>query len=166
MSTLSSLPVLALAVILQSTVLSRVPLLNGTLDLVLLVVLSWALNERANDEWIWALVGGALLGFVSAIPFWVPILSYLAAVSIAVYLKRRVWRIPVLALFVSILTGTLIVHAASLLALAVFRTPAPVFESLNLIVLPGLVLNLLAALPVNAVIGELAAWVTPEPPET
>ena len=166
LSSLASLPILALAVILQSTVFSRVTLLNGTLDFVFLVVISWALNVRVQDEWIWALVGGALLGFISAIPFWVPVLSYLAVVSIAVYLKRRVWQIPILALLVSVLLGTLVVHLTSLLALAIFRSPAPVLESVNLIILPGLVLNLLAALPVNALVSELAAWITPEPPET
>jgi rod shape-determining protein MreD len=162
MAILAGIPILAFTVILQSTVFSRVPLLSGPLDLVVVVLICWTLNERVKDEWTWALIGGSMVGFVSELPLPVPIFSYLLVTAVSVYLKRRIWQVPVLALFVTTVLGTLIVYAASYLVLTVLGTSLPIFEVLNLIVLPSLLLNLLAALPVNGLIGEVAAFLNPE----
>lgn len=162
MAILAGIPILAFAVILQSTVFSRVPLLNGPLDLVVVVLICWTLNERVRDEWTWALIGGSMVGFVSALPVPVPIVSYLLVTAVSVYLKRRVWQVPILALFVTIVLGTLIVHLASFAVLTVLGTPLSFFEALNLIILPSLLLNLLAALPVNGLVGEIAGFLNRE----
>ncbi len=162
MAIIAGIPILAFAVILQSTVFSRVPLLSGPLDLVVVVLICWTLNERVRDEWTWALIGGAMVGFVSALPAPVPIVSYLLVTAVSVYLKRRVWQVPILALFVTIVLGTLIVHLTTFAVLTVLGTPLPIFEALNLIILPSLLLNLLAAIPVNGLIGEIAAFLHPE----
>ena len=162
MAILVGIPVLALAVILQSTVFSRVALLNGTVDVVLIVIASWSLNDRVEDEWVWALMAGSMVGFVSAIPFWTPILVFLLVTAIGVYLKRRVWQIPVLALFVTILFGTVILHLLSIAVLSVVQAPVPLGQAFNLIILPGLLLNLLAAIPIHGVVREIAAWLYPK----
>lgn len=158
MAILVGLPVLALTVILQSTVFSRVTLLNGSVDLVLIVILSWALNRKVKDEWIWAIMGGAMLGFVSAIPVWVPIVGLLLVTAIAVSVKQRVWQIPTLALFVSVFVGTLIINLLSYAVLLILQGSLPLGEAFNLIILPGLILNLLAALPVSLFVNEIAGW--------
>jgi len=162
MAILAGIPILAFAVILQSTVFSRVPLLSGPLDLVVVVLICWTLNERVKDEWTWALIGGSMVGFVSALPAPVPIAGYLLVTAVSVYLKRRVWQVPVLALFVTIVIGTLIVNLTNYLVLSVLGSPLPFFEALNLVVLPSLMLNLLAVLPVNGLMGEIAGFLYPE----
>lgn len=158
MAILVGLPVLAITVILQSTVFSRVTLLNGTVDLVLIVVLSWALHERVKDEWVWAVIAGAMFGFVSALPLWTPILGYLMVTGIGLYLKRRVWQIPVLALLISVFFGTLLVQLLSLGVLTIVQGNVPISTAFNIIILPSLLLNLLAALPINAVVNEIAGF--------
>lgn len=162
MAILVGLPVLALSVILQSTVFSRVTLINGTVDLVLLVVASWALNDQSEDEWIWAVIAGGLFGFVTALPVWVPVVAFSLVTLVAVYLKRRVWQIPILALFITVVAGTLILHLLTVLVLTVLQTPLSFAEAFNRIILPSLLLNLLAAIPIHGFIGELSAWLFPE----
>lgn len=166
MAILVGAPVLALFVILQSTVFSRATLLNGSVDLVLIVVLSWALNDRVKDEWIWAIMAGAMVGFISALPVWVPIAGFLVVTAIAVYIKQRVWQIPILALFVSIFFGTLIIHLLSFVVLLILQGGLPLDEAFNLIILPSLLLNLLAALPVNILVNEIAGWLYEEETES
>ncbi|HUF37769.1 MAG TPA: hypothetical protein VMN57_04540 [Anaerolineales bacterium] len=161
MAILAAIPILAFAVILQSTVFSRVTLLSGPLDLVVVVLICWTLNQRARDEWAWALIGGAMVGFVSELPALVPIAAYLLVSRLGVYLKRRVWQIPIVALFVTIILGTLIVNLISYGFLSALGTPLPFFDAINLVVLPGMLLNLLAALPVNGLMGEVAGFVFP-----
>lgn len=162
MAILAGLPVLSLAVILQSTIFSRVTLLNGSVDLVLIVIASWALNERGQEEWVWAVMAGSMIGFVSAAPFWLPIANMLLVAGIAAFLKRRVWQVPILALFVTVFLGTLATNLLSLLVLSIVQGPLPLLDAVNRIILPGLLLNLLAALPVHGVIGEIAAWLHPQ----
>lgn len=153
---------MALAVIFQSSLLSRITLLNGTVDLILLIVAAWTLREQVEDEWVIALVAGLLVGFVSAIAIWVPIATYLSVAGFATYIKRRIWQIPLLALFTVIAAGTVISHLLSFLALILSGLSISFFETVNLILLPGLLLNLLLAIPVNGVIGEITGWLYPQ----
>ena len=107
-SYLVALPLLILLVILQSAVVSRIPLLEGQADLILLAVLGWSLQERVRGVWFWVLIGGLAAGLASALPFGVLMASYLAAVGLASVLKRRVWKAPFLAMIASVFLGTLI----------------------------------------------------------
>jgi hypothetical protein len=40
---------------------SRIPLLHGSADLILLALVAWALQKRVNTAWQWALIGGLAL---------------------------------------------------------------------------------------------------------
>jgi len=57
---LVAFPILALAVILQSAIVSRISLLSGYADLVLVIVIGWALQEGVTTAWHWAVLAGAL----------------------------------------------------------------------------------------------------------
>lgn len=156
------LPVLAGVVMLQSAVVSRLPLLNGKADLMLLVLSAWALHERVQSAWIWALVGGLMVGYLSSLPFGLMTIAYLAAVGLAMLIRRRIWRAPILAMFAAVFLGTLIVHLTSLLAVSLQGTLLPLVDVFNLITLPSLVLNLLLAAPVFVLVHDLANWAYPE----
>ena len=52
------LPILAALAVLQSTVLAQFTLLDGRADLILVVVLCWAMAGRGQDAMVWALIGG------------------------------------------------------------------------------------------------------------
>ncbi len=165
MQILLSIPIMAMAVILQSSLLSRLTLLNGSADLVLLVVAAWSVQDYVEDEWVVAVVAGLLFGFVSAIPIWVPILAYLAVAGLAHFIKRRIWQIPLLALISVIAVGTIISHLLTYLALVISGSPIAFGEAVNLIMLPGVLLNLLLAIPVRGVIGEVTGWIYPQSEE-
>ena len=79
MRNLVAFPILALAVILQSAVVSRASLLGGFADLPMVVVIAWALQDNVNTGWHWAIVAGVMTAFVSGLPWIVPILGFLAA---------------------------------------------------------------------------------------
>jgi hypothetical protein len=57
--------------------------------------------------------------------------------------------------------GTLIMDLSTLLILNLLGTPLPVGDSLGLVVLPSMLLNLLFAVPVYVMIRDLAQWVSP-----
>jgi cell shape-determining protein MreD len=162
MATLIAFPILGIAVILQTAILSRVPLLQGPADLVLLTLVSWVLHDEVKSVWPWALLAGLLIGWISALPFWIPVLTYFGVTSIALLLRNRLWQVPILALFTTIFLGTLINHGVAYLSILVGGTTLDWREAFNLIILPSVLLNLLLAIPVNGVVSEIAHWLYPQ----
>jgi len=157
-----AIPILSVLMIVQTTIISQVSLLQGKADIILLTLIAWALQKRVNTAWHWCIIGCLIMSFVSDMPIWVWLVGYLGAVGLAVILKHRVWQVPVLAMFVTTFFGTLILHMIGLIALRVTGTVLPVIEALNLIILPSLLLNLLFAIPIYALFSDLAKWIHPE----
>lgn len=162
MTNLLAFPVLILAVILQTAVVSRLPLLHGTADIVLLILVAWCTQERVKNGWFWVVIGGILTSFVSALPYYLPLISYLIVAGMIWILQRRVWQSPLLALFTATVAGTLVTQVMSFVALVFNGTPLAWNESLTLVILPSILLNLIFSLPVYAVISDLAAAVFPQ----
>lgn len=161
MKNLVAIPVILLAVLLQSAVVSRVTLLSGAADLPLIMLAAWSLQEQVDSAWHWAIAAGALVGFISGIPLFVPLIGYLVVVVLARMLQRRVWQAPLLAMFLVSFVGTLAIHIFSVITLRLFGVIPPVADIFGLVTLPAVLLNLLLAIPVYAVMRDLAVWVYP-----
>ena len=147
---------------LQSAIVSRLPLLSGTADLVFLVLLAWSLQSRVKYSWLWALIGGLLVSLTSAIPFYAPLFGYMIVVVIARLIQRRLWQIPILAMFATTVMGTLVIHTLEIAALFVSGRAIPFQDGFTYVTLPSALLNLLLALPVYTIMTDLARWVYPE----
>jgi rod shape-determining protein MreD len=154
-------PVLILSLMVQMVVLSRINLLHGTADIILLVLIAWSLQEKARTAWVWVLFGGLLVGFVTATPYYIYLISYFVIIVIVRLLRRRVWHTPLIAMLVVTIIGTFIEQVLIIVGLKVVGQPISWQESLTLITLPSVILNLLLALPVYGVITDLASWVYP-----
>ena len=163
MRNLVAVPVILLTVILQSAVISRVYLLSGIADLPLVMLAAWALQEEVDSAWHWAVATGLLVGFVSGITWIVPFSGYLAVVMLARIFQRRVWQAPLLAMFSITFLGTILISLLSIVALRFSGVQLPLGDVLGLLTLPGVLLNMLIAIPVYAVMRDLARWVYPTP---
>lgn len=163
MRNLVAVPVIFLAVILQSAVISRVYLLSGIADLPLVMLAAWALQDGVDSAWQWAIATGLLVGFISGIAWFVPVIGYVAVVVMAYLFQRRVWQAPLLVMFSITFMGTIIVSLFSVAVLRLSDVRLPFNEVFGLVVLPGVLLNLLLAIPVYTVMRDLARWVYPAP---
>jgi hypothetical protein len=135
--------------------------LAGYADLMLIVLAAWALKADASSAWVWAILGGVMVSFVSAMPWIVDMVGYLFVVLLAQLLRQRVWQAPLLAMFSVTFLGTLSVMLLAIIVLNLLGSPLPIGDSLGLIALPSVLLNLLLSIPVYAVIRDLAQWVNP-----
>ena len=162
MATLIAIPILGALLILQTAILSQVPLLRGTTDLVMVAIVAWSLQKSVKTAWQWGIIGGLLVSIVTALPFGVPIISYLLVVGIVLLLRQRVWQVPILAMFVATFLGTLITQTMAIAVLRFTGTPLAWLESVNMITLPSMLLNLVVAIPAFALFGDLARWLYPE----
>jgi len=156
-------PLLALVVILQSAVISQITLLAGYADLVLVILAAWALHVDSSNAWQWALLSGVMVSFVSKLPWPVTFAGYLFLVLIAQILRRRVWQAPLLAMFSIVFLGALFMGLLALVTLNILGGSYPVSETIGLVILPSILLNLLVSIPVYAMVRDLAHWVAPAP---
>lgn len=67
-----------LAMMLQYGVFSRWMILSGSPDLVLLLIIALSLHQKNSRFWILILIMGGVVGFVSALPFFLPMIVYMA----------------------------------------------------------------------------------------
>jgi rod shape-determining protein MreD len=160
--TLLAVPVLGILTMLQTAIVSRITLLHGSADLVMLALLAWSLHQRVQNAWFWALLAGIFFSIASALPLGAMPAGYLLATGLTLVLKRRVWQAPILAMFVATFGATLITQGISIASLTVSGANLAIIDALNMVTLPSLLLNLLLAVPMFVFIGDLAAWAYPQ----
>ena len=162
MATFIAFPILGILTMLQSSIVSRMPLLHGTADLILLVLIAWALQEPVKTAWQWSLIGGFMIGFASILPLSIPILSYLSITTVVLFVKRKIWENQIIAMFALTFIGTILSQATFALAITIQGTSLPIIDTLRFIILPSLLLNILLATPIYVLIKDLADWIFPE----
>lgn len=161
MRNLIAFPLLGLAVILQSAVVSQVRLLSGYADLPLVLLAAWALQDRVDSAWHWGVLTCLFAGYISGLPVSVVLVGYLGIVLFARILQRRVWQAPLLAMFSVVFLGTLFFHALSFVVLRFTGTPFTFGDVIGLITLPSLLLNMLLSIPMYAFMRDVSYWVYP-----
>lgn len=164
MGVFMAFPVLGVAIMLQTAIFSRLPLLSGTTDIILLMLIAWALQKNVKN-WVivvWTLVGAGFISFISAVPAAATIFGYTAIVMVTRWLRTRIWQASLLALFFMVVAGTFFHFTVVFSTLRFFEnTPLVISESFVQVVLPSLVLNLLFAFPIYLLMKDLADWLYP-----
>lgn len=159
---LLAIPILGILTMFQVGIVSRLPLLQGTADILLLAVVAWTLQKRVKNGWFWGAMAGAMVGLTSAIPPVVSVISYLLVVPLVQFFKRQVWQAPLLVMLLLVLISTLLQHGITIVTMLVNGTSLPILESLSIITLPSILLNLVLAVPFYVVMSDLANWLFPE----
>lgn len=162
MTVLLSIPILGLITILQSAVISRLPLNRGTADLVLIVLVALALQKTISYTWQWSIVGGMFVDFFSGLPFGVFTASYLIATAIALFLRDRIWRYSFLMQLLVVFIGTIVSHSITLLILILQGGSLEVSTVLQVVTLPSIILNFMLSLPVYILIQDIIQQVVPQ----
>jgi cell shape-determining protein MreD len=151
-----------LTLMLQMGVASRLPLLSGTADLILLFLAAWSLQEHVKHFWIITIIAGIFVSLISAMPLYSPLIAYMSVIGIAYILKQRVWQTPVLAMFLVVFSGTLLQQFLYILSLQVSGITISWSTSFTFVTLPSLLINMLLVIPVYAVVQDLSMRVNPK----
>lgn len=162
LANLISIPTMLFLSVLQMTAVSRINLLNGAADLVLLTVAAWGVREKNSNVYVWALIGGLMISIATAMPFLSPVIPYLFTALISRIIARRLWQSPILALIITVIAGTLFQHFYSIILLQIAGINLGFTESVTNVTLPSLLLNFFFLFPVYVVISDIWKWVTPE----
>ena len=163
MRNLVAIPLLGLVVVVQSAIVPSFSLLGGFADILLVMLAAWALQEGVHTGFHWALLGGLMMSLISHLPWFVYVGGYGAVVLMAGLLQKRVWQVPLLAMFTVTFLGTVLMHLLTFAYLRLFTGRISLTDALGLVTMPSLLLNLLIAIPVFGLMRDLARWVYPIP---
>jgi cell shape-determining protein MreD len=159
---LISIPAMLILSVLQSTAISRIILIHGSADIVLLAVAAWAVKEKGYNAFLWALIGGLFIALTTAMPFYIPVASYLFVALLAHLLFSRIWQSPIMMLILIMVAGTLFQHTSSILYLQTTGMAIRFSEAFQDITLPSLLLNFFFLFPIYVLMTDLRHWVLPE----
>jgi rod shape-determining protein MreD len=157
-----SLPVLLIAVALQSGLAPHIRLLGATPDFVLLCVLAWAIDAPLEQGVVWALVGGVMQDLVSAAATGTSAVGLLLLVFATHQLTGQVFGLRLVLYILLTAAGTLGYQIVQMLLLGLTGFRIDLISDFGYIVLPSIVYNLAFALPVYWIIRRLQRRLLPE----
>lgn len=143
-----SVPLLALAAILQTSVMPQIRLQDGAPDLVFLIVLSWAIRTNVESAVLWAFVGGIFQDLLSAAPTGASVLGMIPIVFLIGGLAGQVYRIGFLLIIGLVTLGTLIKQIGLLLVLAFSGYTISPVDDFSRVIVTTLLYNLVFIWPI------------------
>jgi hypothetical protein len=153
---------LIITIMLQFGIVSRINLFSGTADLPLIFLASLGVLNDRKATWFWCGLAGMSISLISAMPYFVPFFAYLFVAGISQFLRKRMWETPILALFLVVFFGSVLQHQLYYIALLVDGTSISWVESLNMVTLPSILLNMLLAIPIYLLVHEISSLVKTE----
>jgi len=161
MGSFLSLPIMMLAAALQVTVLPQISFLGGRPDLVLLVIVSWALNSTLEQAVLWAFVGGICKDLLSAAPIGTSVIGLILIVFAIHAIREQLFSVGIFTLIWVSLIGT-IIQELSVFIILLLSGFQPEFASqlgygvlidqFRLFIVPTIVYNLIGIIPVYVIV--------------
>ena len=161
-STFMSIPIMLIFSVIQTVAVSRITLMGGSADIILLAIVSWGISEEDSSVFSWALVGGIFISFISAMPTAAVITSYLVIAGISRVFKKVLWQAPILAILLSSFIGTIVKFTIDIIALQLMGIELTLFESIKMALAPNLILNIFILFPVYLIVSDLARRISPK----
>lgn len=155
--------ILGIGIFLQLSMVSRIMLINGNADLILVLICGWSIQERVKYSWVISLIAGILVGIISATPWFIYLFSYLSVVAMARLVSHLIWQAPLLGMFSVTFLGTLIQAVLTYAFRFLFEgLSLSLLDVFNKVVLPSSLLNLLLAIGILPLMGQFANRLFPE----
>jgi rod shape-determining protein MreD len=143
-----SLPILALAAMLQATFVPQIRLLGGIPDLVFLFVLAWSIHMPLEAGVTWAFVGGIQQDLLSAAPTGTSTLGMILVVFGVSLVQRQVYGVGVALIAALVLVGTLVQQLVVMLVLSSSGYTLDLFQNFSYVVVPTIAYNLVFIWPI------------------
>jgi rod shape-determining protein MreD len=158
------IPLLFLAAVFDTTILTLFRVWGGGPNLMLIVVVSWAMLVDIRQALPWAMIGGIFRDLLSIAPTGASALVFvLIVIAIDTYLPKLDWRnivIPPL-----VVGAATVVYDGTVLGILILTgRPIPEFATLYYSILPGVIENMVLVLVVFRLMGATNAFLRPSRP--
>ncbi len=161
MGVVLAFPILFILIILQTTLVGQMTLLSGCADLILLWLVAWSLQKQVKYVWVWTGIAAVSIAFISAQPWYIPVIGYSAITLFSKYISKRIWQSPLLMMFLATIFGSVLMNGLTNIALIINNISIPLRTGLVQVIIPSTLINLLIALPVYSIVKNTAQWLYP-----
>lgn len=157
-----SIPLFFFFSVIQSVAISRIEIIAGTGDIVLLAIIAWTIIDEDGNYLGWGIIAGFLISILSAMPLMATFAVYIGCALTAKIAARIFWQSPILSLLSSVLIATVVKFFLEMIALQYLGITAPFILSVTSILVPTLVINLFFAFPIYVLMGDISRWLSPK----
>ncbi len=165
MTIIIGIPVIILLVILQSTIVSRINLSFGSADIVLLVLIALGLQVETKLTLLWFAIAGLLLSIISSVPLMYPLIPYIIIAYVIIFVRKRIWKIPMLMMIIFSFLGTIICLSFAFVTINLTSASLPLDSSIVNVLLPSTALNIAIGVPVYLLVKDWSKWLNPRDEE-
>ncbi len=148
---------------LQLGVFSNIQILSGKVDLLMLGMIAWIVQKKTNmiDILIYAIVTIVFINLISAEALIIILILY-AMIAITVYWsKNNIQQLPIVSMLIFSAIFTF-VHLAMFALYLQFSGISINFQNIfQSFILPSMIFNLIASIPMYLLANELHHWVYP-----
>ena len=156
------IPFLALAAIIQITLLPQIPIFGYKPDLALALVVAWALLAPVGEAAVWGFIVGIFLDLASGLPFGIHTLALTTLGWLIGWGQATFFRGNLLAPPLAIIAATLVHNVIVLGILALFNGQINWGDYLLRVTLPSAILNALVLPLVYFPLQRIARWMRPQ----
>ncbi|XWX05380.1 rod shape-determining protein MreD [Aggregatilineales bacterium SYSU G02658] len=139
---------LIVLVALQSSVFPYIRFFSGQPNLILLVVVAWALDADWREAFTWAFVGGLLQDLMSIAPLGTSILPLVLAIFALKLLDQQFEGLSILLYFVVVVAASLLAQVVLFVGLGLVGYPIDLIPTIRYFLLPTMAYQIALALPV------------------
>ena len=161
-SVIVSFPIMLILSVIQTVVVSRINIMSGSADIILLAIVSLGVTEEYRNAFIWALVGGIFISFISAMPAAPVITTYLVVAGVTWIVHKGIWQSPILAVLLSSFIATIVKFIIDIIALQFMEINIDLLKTIKMTLAPNLILNLFLLFPIYTLMSDLAKWISPK----
>lgn len=148
MSLQLGLPLFFIAALLQATVLSKLRVLGGQPDLIVIIVLAWATLDPDREGMAWAFVGGLFIDLFSGTPLGISSLVLIPITYLAGLTETQVYRTNILLPLILVAAGAFSYHVGYLFLLRfLVEEPVAWSEALWYVTLPSVTFDVVLIIP-------------------
>ncbi len=147
-----ALPILIVLASLQSSVIPHFRTFSGQPDLVLLLILVWAIHAPLEEALFWAFAGGLMQDLLSITPLGTSVITPVVIIFAIHALRGQVYRTNLLFAIGFVMAGLLLKQGVIFIVLHLIGNGYDVLDIARYVALPEVFLTLLLLLPVYFIV--------------
>lgn len=147
-----AIPILLAAVAVQSSVVPQFRIFSGQPDLVLLLVLAWAVHADLEEGLMWAFFGGISQDLMSYLPLGASALGLVVGVFTIYGVRRQIFQLNIIVVVAIVMIMAVLQQIIQLGVLTVTGWSVNLISVIRYALIPSLFYNLALILPVYLVV--------------
>jgi len=147
----------------QLGIFSNIQILSGKIDLLMLGVIAWIIQKKTEliDIIIFAIITVFFIYLISAEPIIIILSLYSLLVFVVFWSKNNIQQLPIVSMLIFSAIFTLLHLVIFGFYLQLSGVPMVAEEVFQSVILPSMIINLIAAIPMYLLVNELHRWVYP-----